>query len=150
MGLRLHDAQSCVAREYGFASWADLQGFVAVRRAQADDPQQAIRHWLQCVYAGDIAGDMNRSRPALARRLLEDQPTLARQVAADPWLACAVGDVEDMALSILRLMKDRALAADLGRRGLERAEDYDWGNVVAVLRKVYFEAYRNPSEPVAG
>ena len=21
--LRLHDAQSCVAREYGFASWAD-------------------------------------------------------------------------------------------------------------------------------
>lgn len=94
MGLRLHDAQSCVAREYGFASWADLQGFVAVRRAQADDPQQAIRHWLQCVYAGDIAGDMNRSRPALARRLLEDQPTLARQVAADPWLACAVGDLD--------------------------------------------------------
>jgi len=22
--LRLHDAQSCIAREYGFASWADL------------------------------------------------------------------------------------------------------------------------------
>jgi hypothetical protein len=22
--LRLHDAQSCVAREYGFASWSDL------------------------------------------------------------------------------------------------------------------------------
>ena len=28
LGLRLHDAQSCIAREYGFASWADLQGFV--------------------------------------------------------------------------------------------------------------------------
>ena len=28
LGLRLHDAQSCIAREYGFASWADLGAFV--------------------------------------------------------------------------------------------------------------------------
>lgn len=94
MGLRLHDAQSCVAREYGLMSWADLQGFVAARRAQSDDPQQAVWHWLQCVYAGDIAGGMGRGRPALALRLLEDQPVLTGQTTRDPWLACAVGDLD--------------------------------------------------------
>ena len=52
-----------------------------------------MHHWLQCVYAGDIAGGMGSSRPALALRLLEDQPALAQQIAADPWLACAVGDL---------------------------------------------------------
>ena len=33
LGLRLHDAQSCVAREYGFVSWADLSSFVHARGA---------------------------------------------------------------------------------------------------------------------
>ncbi len=94
MGPRLHDAQSCLAREYGFVSWADLQGFVAARRAQWDNPQQAVQHWLRYVYAGDIAGGMDRGRPALALRLLEDQPTLAEAVARDPYLACATGNLE--------------------------------------------------------
>lgn len=89
-GLRLHDAQSCVAREYGFASWADLQGFVVARRAQADDPGKALLHWLGLVYAGDICGGMNRARPAVALRLLEDHPALLAN--GDPWLACAAGD----------------------------------------------------------
>lgn len=31
LGLRLHDAQSCVAREYGLLSWADLRSFVEAR-----------------------------------------------------------------------------------------------------------------------
>ena len=70
LGLRLHDAQSCIAREYGFASWADLQGFVLARRAQADDPANTVLHWLRCVYAGDIAGGTDRSRPSVAVRLL--------------------------------------------------------------------------------
>ncbi|RYF76283.1 MAG: hypothetical protein EOO29_22915, partial [Comamonadaceae bacterium] len=39
--LRLHDAQSCLAREHGFASWADFQGFVLARRALVDDPERA-------------------------------------------------------------------------------------------------------------
>lgn len=89
-GLRLHDAQSCVAREYGFASWADLQGFVVARRAQADDPGKALLHWLGLAYAGDICGGMNRARPAVALRLLEDHPALLGN--SDPWLACATGD----------------------------------------------------------
>ncbi|PBI96222.1 Ankyrin repeats (3 copies) [Variovorax boronicumulans] len=89
-GLRLHDAQSCVAREYGFASWADLQGFVLARRAQADDPAQAVLHWLRLVYAGDIAGGTNRARPAAALRMRDENPTLA--AGGDPWVACAMGD----------------------------------------------------------
>ena len=64
LGLRLHDAQSCIAREYGFPSWADLQGFVLARRAHADDPAKAVLQWLRLVYAGDIAGGTNRARPA--------------------------------------------------------------------------------------
>ncbi len=89
LGLRLHDAQSCVAREYGFASWADLQGFVLARRAQVDDPAKALLHWLRLVYANDIAGGPNRARPSVAARLLEDNPGLTGE---DPWLACAIGD----------------------------------------------------------
>lgn len=89
LGLRLHDAQSCVAREHGFASWADLQGFVLARRAQADDPARAVLHWLRLVYAGDIAGGNHRARPAVAARMLEDDPALP---GSDPWLACAIGD----------------------------------------------------------
>lgn len=89
LGLRLYDAQSCVAREHGFASWADLQGFVLARRAQADDPARAVLHWLRLVYAGDIAGGNHRARPAVAARMLEDDPALP---GSDPWLACAIGD----------------------------------------------------------
>ncbi|WP_432731815.1 hypothetical protein [Variovorax sp. W6] len=89
MGLRLHDAQSCIAREYGFQSWADLQGFVLARRSQTDDPARAVLQWLRLVYAGDIAGGTNRARPALALRLLEESPDLPGD---DPVLACAMGN----------------------------------------------------------
>jgi ankyrin repeat protein len=89
LGPRLHDAQSCIAREYGFASWADLQGVVLARRAQADDPARAVLHWLCHVYAGDITGSMNGARPAVALHLLEDNPALPGD---DPYLACATGD----------------------------------------------------------
>jgi len=89
LGLRLHDAQSCIAREYGFASWADLQGFVSARRAQAEEPGKAAFHWLRHVYAGDIAGGTNRARPAVALRLLEEGSGLPGD---DPYLACAIGD----------------------------------------------------------
>ena len=32
--LRLHDAQSCIAREHGFASWPDLKRYVEVQAAR--------------------------------------------------------------------------------------------------------------------
>ncbi|WDZ95934.1 hypothetical protein Herbaro_21060 [Herbaspirillum sp. WKF16] len=87
--LRLHDAQSCLAREYGFPSWADLQGFALARQALADDPALAVRHWLQALYAADVAGGNDASRAAVAVRLLEEDPALPGD---DPYLACAVGD----------------------------------------------------------
>jgi hypothetical protein len=89
LGLRLHDAQSCVAREYGFASWTDLQGFVLARNAHSPDPVRAVSSWLGFVYAGDIAGGMNRARPAVAARLLAESPGL---LGEDAYLACAIGD----------------------------------------------------------
>jgi hypothetical protein len=89
MSLRLHDAQSCLAREHGFPSWADLQLFVHARRALADNPNVVVRRWLAMVYAGDVAGGNNAHRPAVAERLLIENPTLPGD---DPYLACAVGD----------------------------------------------------------
>jgi len=90
-GFRLHDTQSCIAREYGFPSWADLQLFVQARRARAQAPGQALHQWLRLVYAGDVAGGHSGSRPAVAARMLEDDPRLP---GGDPYLACAVGDVQ--------------------------------------------------------
>jgi len=88
--LRLRDAQSCIAREYGFASWADLKGFVEAIRLRAADPVALAAAFARLLYAGDIAGGMNRARPNAAARLLSDNPRLAGQ---DPWIACAVGEV---------------------------------------------------------
>lgn len=89
LALRLHDAQSCIAREYGFPSWAELRSFVETRRAITADRTATILSWLRIVYAGDVAGGMNRARPAAAARMLEDNPDL---VAGDPILACAIGN----------------------------------------------------------
>ena len=87
LGLRLHDAQSCVAREYGFLSWTDLRSFVEARVARRDD--RTPLGWLRLVYAGHIAGGANRARPAVAARLFAERPDLAN---GDDYLACAIGD----------------------------------------------------------
>jgi len=99
-GFRLHDAQSCLAREYGFASWTDLKAFVEVVRQQAGDLPALRRAFLGFAYAGEIAGGMNKSRPGLARRLLDRHPDLVVGCATT---ACAIGDVETVR---------RAIAAD--------------------------------------
>lgn len=89
MALRLHDMQSCLAREHGFASWSDLKDGVDLRRAEARDAIALRRRWLELVYGSDLTGLSARSRPELAARLLADNPTL---VGDDSWLACAVGN----------------------------------------------------------
>ncbi|MGJ7485859.1 ankyrin repeat domain-containing protein [Variovorax sp. LT2P21] len=99
LGLRLHDAQSCLAREYGFLSWADLQGFVLARITQASDPAHAVLLWLRAAYAGEIAGGNNLARPAVAARLLEESLGL---LGNDPYLACAIGDADLLRLAIAR------------------------------------------------
>ncbi|UCI19364.1 hypothetical protein FJ970_30945 [Mesorhizobium sp. B2-1-8] len=89
LALRLHDAQSCLARDYGFPSWSDMSSFVAAQRVYRTDRADSIRNWAGLVYAGDISGGTNRASPAAAARMVEEHPDL---VAEDPYLACAVGD----------------------------------------------------------
>lgn len=86
--LRLHDAQSCIARDYGFISWADLKAFVEASRAQAAVRAPAAA-FCRLAYAGDVAGGTGRARPNAAARLLAEHPALPQ---TDPWIACAVGD----------------------------------------------------------
>jgi ankyrin repeat protein len=90
MSLRLRDAQSCIAREYGFQSWVDLKSFVEASSLKASDPSALELTFCGLLYAGDVAGGMNRGRPNAAARFLSNHPHLAEQ---DPWLACAIGDV---------------------------------------------------------
>jgi ankyrin repeat protein len=99
LGLRLHDAQSCLAREYGFLSWADLQGLVLARIALANDPARAVSLWLRAAYGGEISGGNNLARPAVAARLLEESPGL---LGDDPYLACAVGRADLLRQAIAR------------------------------------------------
>lgn len=89
--LRLHDAQSVVAREHGFRSWTEIKRYVEWARSAA---AERLERWLACVFEGQA-----RER-ALALRMLRAEPAL---VAGDPWLACPVGDVARL---------ERTLAAD--------------------------------------
>src|SRR5689334_5765441 len=47
--LRLHDAQSCLARDYGFPSWTELKNFVTARRAHGADRANSVRSWSDLV-----------------------------------------------------------------------------------------------------
>ncbi len=90
-GFRLHDAQSCLAREYGFSSWANLTRYV---EAQAASGAARLRRWLELVYAGDVTGRPGPPRPVVAARMLHESPDLASQTP------CVVGD-EDALRRIL-------------------------------------------------
>lgn len=85
MALRLADAQSCVAREYGFASWTQLKHYVEAQTA-SDDPQR-LQQWRLWTFGAGYQS----AKPALAARLLREHPGI---VAGDSTLACAVGDVD--------------------------------------------------------
>jgi ankyrin repeat protein len=86
--LGLHDAQSCVAREYGFASWTDLKSFVEANSASRNDQTACVLNWLKLVYSGHVHGSGNRASPRAAVRMLAENPALG---AADPYVACAAG-----------------------------------------------------------
>lgn len=89
LGLRLHDAQSCLAREYGFLSWSDLKAYVDAKAAQAGDAAANRLRWLRLIYGGDTAGGNHRPKPAIAARMLAESPGLTN---GDPYTACAIGD----------------------------------------------------------
>lgn len=94
LGLRLHDAQSCIAREYAFASWNDLRRYVEVQSAAGGDRDARIMRWLSLVYAGDVTGSMIAARPRVAARILAEFPDLAEGAAC---VACACGDAAAIA-----------------------------------------------------
>ncbi|WP_321791781.1 hypothetical protein [Burkholderia pyrrocinia] len=102
LGLRLHDAQSCIAREYGFASWADLGVFVETQALARQQRSLLIRRWLDLAYGGGVTGGLGAARPRVAAQLLLDRPDL---VSEDLTIACAVGDIDAV---------KAALAADPG------------------------------------
>jgi ankyrin repeat protein len=89
MNLRLHDAQSCIAREYGFTSWSELRAYVGWRSLRGRTDEVAVRAWLRLVYSGDVWGGTSGARPLLAARILAEQ---AEFVGGDAYLACAIGN----------------------------------------------------------
>jgi ankyrin repeat protein len=89
LALRLHDMQSCIAREYGCASWNDLSDAVDLRRASAQALDVQRMQWLRWVYGGELAGGPGRARPDLAARMLAQKPEL---IGNDALLSCAIGD----------------------------------------------------------
>ena len=89
LGLRLHDAQSCIARERGFASWHDLRRYVEVQAVAQQARAVRVLHWLQLIYRGDVSGTSGRANLRVALRMLAEDPGL---LADDPYLACAIGD----------------------------------------------------------
>jgi ankyrin repeat protein len=97
--LKLHDAQSAIAREYGFKSWTELKRYVSWKNA---DRAERIKTWLGWALEG------NTRERGLAVRTLREEPHL---FAGDSWLACTIGN--DKAV-------ERALARDpdfVNRRG---------------------------------
>lgn len=84
--LKLHDAQSCVAREYGLPSWQNLQNYADWANSRfSPHRQDAVPLWLHDVYGHQT----DRPRPALAAQKLAVRPDLGQ---GELFLACASGD----------------------------------------------------------
>jgi ankyrin repeat protein len=86
MDLKLHDAQSCLAREYGFPSWINLKNYVDLRNnVLLNNRANAIPVWLNVVYGHHY----DRPQPEHAIKILEEHPEL---IQGDFPLSCAMGD----------------------------------------------------------
>ena len=98
---KLADAQRELARQYGFASWARLKGHVDVVHEHtrlphqvntlADPAEEFLR--LACL----AYGNDDRSRVDAARKLLEEDPSIA---TASPYTMAAVGAAPELAAAI--------------------------------------------------
>ncbi len=87
----LRDVQLALAREYGFVGWTDLKTAAEAMAADRLSRRERIDTVLRHGWGGD---------PALARRIMERDPSLARESLA---MACVCGDIEEV---------DRRLGAD--------------------------------------
>ena len=95
-GVPLHEAQTRLAREYGFASWNKLREEVEARTLEFD---AAIREFVEAATDG---------RPDRARRILALHPKIA---TADLYTALVLGDA---AAVDSRLTKDPSRATTTG------------------------------------
>jgi len=93
--FRLHDAQSVVAREYGFVSWIELKRYVEWKRG---DRAARLKSWSMRVLEG------NARQRGLAIRMLREEPDLfASDPLNAPWLACAAGDEARLRAQLARM-----------------------------------------------
>ena len=88
--LKLHDAQSVLAREFGFKSWLDLRNAVEWKRS---DRAQRLKTWFGWTYG---------SRPSeyrAALRILREEPDLFANLfqTEEAALALATGDASALA-----------------------------------------------------
>jgi glycosyltransferase involved in cell wall biosynthesis len=65
--------------------------------------------------------------------------TAAREVVGEAGLLCHPNDAQAQADALVRLLEEPGLAADLRRRGLERAADFSWDRTAAQLADVLDE-----------
>ena len=97
MDLKLHDAQSCIAREYGLPSWQNLRNYVDwLNSRRSTDRRDVIALWLHKAYGHDS----EHADPSYAAKQLQEIPDF---VQGDLFLACTIGDEETVR---------RAIAAD--------------------------------------
>lgn len=91
MQLKLHDAQSVIAREYGFSSWANLVREVTRLRTAQRSPMELRELYKLYVFGKGFV----TQKPNLAKHLLEDVPTLLE----DPYFALTAGIVREEMLA---------------------------------------------------
>lgn len=77
--------------------------------------------------------------------VLAASATAPAEAAADAILPCQAGDDAHTAAQLGRLLTDPALAADLRRRGPERARDCDWPEPVRRMHKALRSLPRPPA-----
>lgn len=142
--ISLHDAQSVVAREYGFASWNALRDRVEELTL---DLATATREFIEAATSGcsDRAERLLELRPAVATAnfhcalLLSDSDAVASRLAKDPTLATRAGGprnwtpLQYLCHTSLPHRRDAAtqakaaaIARDLITRGADANERYPW------------------------
>ncbi|WP_065328886.1 ankyrin repeat domain-containing protein [Tritonibacter mobilis] len=98
-GLRLADAQSCIARAYGYASWADLRAMVELLRLRASDVPALRLLFAQRAYGGDLSGHMDGAQPRAAAQVLEHHPEITQGCVVT---AAGAGAVEPVRAALQR------------------------------------------------
>jgi len=94
MGLKLNDAQSCIARSYGLPAWKNLRNYVDWSRSRfSTERKDVIPLWIHKAYGHDT----EHADPVFAAKRLKEFPDF---VQGDLFLACAIGDEETVRQAI--------------------------------------------------